>query len=598
MTRLGCIADDFTGASDAASFYALGGCSTALYNEVPDQIENTASDCLVVALKTRTEPCGDAMRHAWEAFRWLESQDVTQIYIKYCSTFDSTAEGNIGPIVDMMLEKLDCPYTILCPALPVNGRTVRDGDLYVNGVPLHESSMKDHPLTPMRDCHIPNLMGAQSKYPSFVVNDALLMGDEALLIQQIEQWTAQHPHFYLVPDCYLPHHLDRIVALFGHLPLLTGGSGLMTPLAQRNSQSAFVDRGVILAGSCSAATLEQIQVFAQSGGRIFQIPVLGLMDATKTAEDIWRSATQGHSDPVLLYTSQPPEELQRTQTLGRERVAAKIESTLAEIAQLAKASGVRRIIVAGGETSGAVTKALGFHSYCVGESVAPGVPILTPQQDDSFQLVLKSGNFGQPDFFLRALAMTEENTRLPSELETACWIAHSLFDRGHTTGATANLSFRCGNHIYMTASGSSFGRLTPDDFAKLDLEGNCVAGKKPSKETPLHLDFYRHAPHIGAIIHTHSTYSVLASTLNASDHDDCIPHYTPYLQMRLGQVALVPYLKPGSEELFQSFRSSLNEYDGYLLKQHGPVVGGKSLLEAFERLEELEESARIAWELR
>ena len=184
-------------------------------------------------------------------------------------------------------------------------------------------------------------------------------------------------------------------------------------------------------------------------------------------------------------------------------------------------------------------------------------------------------------------------------LDQACQIAGSLFARGKTSGSSANMSFLHQDRIYITASGSCFGTLTPEDFAETDLIGR-ASDKKPSKELPLHLALYsRPGNSVQAVIHTHSFYSVLWSCIpHKGKEQDVMPSYTPYLDMKLGAVQLVPFASPGSEELFGIFRNHVTEANGYLLAHHGPVVGGKSLLEAFYALEELEESAKIAWELR
>lgn len=186
---------------------------------------------------------------------------------------------------------------------------------------------------------------------------------------------------------------------------------------------------------------------------------------------------------------------------------------------------------------------------------------------------------------------------LQEKLEAAVWTAHSLFDRNKTTGSSANMSFFHNGQVYISASGSCFGTMTEQDFTAVSMDGTPVTGKKPSKEWPLHLALYKKSQDTGAVIHTHSTYSVLWSFVPSLPEHDCIPMHTPYLQMKLGTVGLVPYEKPGSEALFAAFRERVNDSDGYLLKNHGPVVPGKTIMDAFYCLEELEESARIAWEL-
>lgn len=193
--------------------------------------------------------------------------------------------------------------------------------------------------------------------------------------------------------------------------------------------------------------------------------------------------------------------------------------------------------------------------------------------------------------------MMEQDLILKNKLKSAVWAAHSLFERGKTSGSSANMSFRHEDRIYISASGSCFGTLTAEDFAVIDRNGVLVSGKKPSKEAPLHLALYEASQDTGAVIHTHSTYSVLWSFVPGISEYDCIPGHTPYLKMKLGTVGLVPYEKPGSEALFSAFRERVGTCGGYLLKQHGPVVPGKTIMDAFCCLEELEESARIAWDL-
>lgn len=191
----------------------------------------------------------------------------------------------------------------------------------------------------------------------------------------------------------------------------------------------------------------------------------------------------------------------------------------------------------------------------------------------------------------------ENDDLLEEKCRAAVWAAHSLFERGKTTGSSANMSFRHGNHIYISAGGSCFGTISCEDFAAITPDGVSVSGKAPSKEWPLHMALYERFPDTGAVIHTHSTYSVLWSFVPGLPEYDCIPAHTPYLEMKLGTVGLVPYEKPGSAALFETFGERAGKSKGYLLKHHGPVVPGKTIMDAFYCLEELEESARIAWEL-
>jgi len=232
---LGCIADDFTGASDVASFLSNEGVKTLLINGIaqPENIDFKEFEAIVIALKTRTMEKEKAVNETLNCVDFLDDLGVEQIYIKYCSTFDSTKDGNIGPVVDSVLEKVGQKYTILCPALPENGRTVKNGYLYVNGIPLNESHMKDHPLTPMWESDITKLMKPQSKYNSYVLSEELLMKDNKVLIERLNNWCDSDERFYIVPEFIEDTHGEKIIELFGDLKILTGGSGLMKALGKK-----------------------------------------------------------------------------------------------------------------------------------------------------------------------------------------------------------------------------------------------------------------------------------------------------------------------------------------------------------------------------
>lgn len=407
----GCIADDFTGGSDIASFFAKGGLSTVLYNGVPNDQNAPKADVCVIALKTRTQDTQDAVRDSLDAVKWLKKQGAQQFYVKYCSTFDSTPEGNIGPINDAVIEELGVPYTILCPALPVNGRTVKDGCLYVHGVPLHESTMKDHPLTPMWDYDLVRLMEPQSKFQSLKLPNDLTEKEAINFINKEKQKNDSSP-FYIIPDYKTDEDAEIIVRLFGNLTLLTGGSGLAEPLAKTFEQEMEADefdssdsKALILSGSCSETTRKQIEAYQKSGGKSYFIDPMKLLSGEESVESIW-SAIRSNEGSMLVYSSDSPENVRKTQEKGKEEVAGILEKTTAELAARAVEAGYHRIIVAGGETSGSVTKKLGYTSYHIGKSIAPGVPIMIPTEDTRVRLVLKSGNFGGTDFFLQALSRT------------------------------------------------------------------------------------------------------------------------------------------------------------------------------------------------
>ena len=413
----GCIADDFTGGSDAASFLTAGGMNTVLCSGIPDPgfVLPAGCDAVVVALKSRTQKTSDAVADSLAAIRWLSGQGAEQFYIKYCSTFDSTPEGNIGPVVDAVLEETHTSGAILCPALPANGRVVKDGILYVKGIPLAQSPMKDHPLTPMRKSRISQLMAPQGKYPSLELHRGLLHGDREALQKELAAFVKNKTHYYLIPDYVDDADAEILADIFGNDRVLTGGSGILTPLARRIKkggparmpQPGVGGRALILAGSCSTATNAQTAWFRAQGGRCIRLEDEKLLSGVQTADSLWAAAAT-YSEPVLVYSYETPEGLQAKRDEDGRRLSALIERTLAGLAVRAAAGGVTRIIVAGGETSGAVTKALGYTAFRIGESIAPGVPVLVPLDAPNIRLVLKSGNFGQEDFFGRALAITRQ----------------------------------------------------------------------------------------------------------------------------------------------------------------------------------------------
>ena len=412
MAILGCIADDFTGASDAASFLVKGGMSVQLYNGIPENASDLKPvQAIVIALKSRTQETLQAVADSKHAAQFLLDQGITHLYFKYCSTFDSTPQGNIGPVCDALLEQMKAPYSLLCPSLPVNGRTVSNGRLFVNDTPLDESPMKDHPLTPMWDSRISELMRPQSHY-------------SCQILPRNASWHEPEytEPFYLIPDYETDEDGEKIAKTFGHLPFLSGGSGLLKPLAEyllsgsgtsrQIPATAVPGKALLIAGSCSKMTLSQIAWYQAQNMPSLRMDPLALLNGTQTPEQIWEFI-ETHTDEqhaVLVYSSDTPEMVRRSQELGREKIACMLEQLSARLAEKAVEHGFTRIICAGGETSGAITKGLHFSSYEIGESIAPGVPVMIPALRPDIRLVLKSGNFGQEDFFGRALSMTGQNS--------------------------------------------------------------------------------------------------------------------------------------------------------------------------------------------
>lgn len=439
---IGCVADDFTGAGDVASFFVKAGLVTVLYNGIPDggQTVKEGTQAVVIALKSRTQDRGKAVADSLRAFRWLLQEGARKLYLKYCSTFDSTKEGNIGPVADAVMEEFNYPYTILCPALPVNGRTVEGGKLYVNGILLEESSMRNHPLTPMRESELRRLIEMQSRYKGISMSG-----------KEPEQWKREQEtlcrregHCYLIPDYYEEFHGKEIAREFCNLTFYTGGSGLAEHVGRLMAEKVMADReavvsgeacgigevrgkekicgnenvyskedacgrqeALLLAGSCSEATLRQIRSYEEGGYPCYRIEAGSVLTGEETAEHIWSYVEMHPGENVLVYSSASPEQVKKIQEKGKERISFMLEQLTAELAARAAGSGYRRLIVAGGETSGAVIQRLGYQGYWIGRSIAPGVPVMIPLEDTGMRLVLKSGNFGQDDFFSRAVKELE-----------------------------------------------------------------------------------------------------------------------------------------------------------------------------------------------
>ncbi len=418
---LGCVADDFTGASDAASFLANHGMKTLLFNGMPSGGEMlTGCDAAVIALKTRSIPAGEAVRETQAAFDWLKAHGAHQFYFKYCSTFDSTPQGNIGPVADSAMEALGAGYTLLCPALPVNKRVVKDGLLIVDGKPMAQGHMRFHPLNPMWDSRIGKLMEPQSKYPCFILNGAALAGPKEEILRNAEELAAKNTHCYLVPDYETEEQGRRIAEVFGGCRLLTGGSGILAHIADQFAEkygllegemckTGTSGRGIVLSGSCSKATRAQIFEYKKAHRACAVFPER-LRSGEQTASGLWQTALKHPEEAVLFYTAgvEDGEDPTAVPAERRDENARLLEKAMAALARLAYDAGLTRIIVAGGETAGAAAKELGFDAFFIGESIAPGVPVMVPLAEPHMRLVLKSGNFGQADFFERALSKTAE----------------------------------------------------------------------------------------------------------------------------------------------------------------------------------------------
>ncbi|WP_299391750.1 3-oxo-tetronate kinase [Pelagibius sp.] len=414
---LGCIADDLTGATDLALMLMRGGMRTLQVIGVPDDAGSLPqADAVVVALKSRTIPAEEAVAQSLASAEALLAAGARQLFFKYCSTFDSTDRGNIGPVTEALMERLDCSFTLACPAFPATGRTVYLGHLFVGNLLLSDSPLKDHPLTPMRDPNLVSVLSRQTgRSVGLVPFDVVDRGADVLteaFREAEEAGTA-----IAIVDAVSDRHLHTIGEAAAELPLITGGSGVAIGLPEtfrRRGQIASDDpvagfappkgRAAILAGSCSAATQEQVAEARAAGVPALRVDPQDLASGqTGVAEILAWAAEQGGEGPLLVYSTAAPETVRSVQDrLGRDAAGALVEEALAQVACGLVDQGVRRLIVAGGETSGAVVQALGVRVLEIGPEIDPGVPWTVAAGTPSLALALKSGNFGAPDFFVKA----------------------------------------------------------------------------------------------------------------------------------------------------------------------------------------------------
>ncbi|MBT8411894.1 MAG: four-carbon acid sugar kinase family protein [Octadecabacter sp.] len=403
---LGCIGDDFTGSSDLANTLAKQGMRTVQYTGVPDGPADSDVQAGVVALKTRSIPAADAIAQSLAALEWLRAQGCAQIYFKYCSTFDSTAEGNIGPVAEALADAMGARAVIVCPAFPGTGRSIYQGHLFVNDTLLSESGMQNHPLTPMTDPDIRRVLAAQAKGPVGHVDAAtVLSGAQAIRASLDAQ--ADNGTRLIVVDALQDADLMQIGMAAKGLKLITGGSGAALGLPANFGIKAGADapwRGedgtcVILSGSCSVATRGQIAHHKVSHNAL-EITADMLFEGDMTAQSAAQWAMETGGLP-LIYSSADPQIVRAAQQkYGRDRSAEAFEAFFAEIARICRAAGLRKLLTAGGETSGAVVEGLNLTQLQIGPEIDPGVPALRASED--LVLALKSGNFGGVDYFEKA----------------------------------------------------------------------------------------------------------------------------------------------------------------------------------------------------
>ncbi|CAB3837636.1 3-oxo-tetronate kinase [Achromobacter sp. SIMBA_011] len=412
--KLGCIADDFTGATDLANNLVRAGMRAVQTIGVPVGALETPADAVVVALKTRTLPAAEAVAQSLAALDWLRAQGAEQIYFKYCSTFDSTPEGNIGPVADALLTALGSDFTIATPAFPDNRRTVFKGYLFAGDVLLNESGMQHHPLTPMSDANLVRVLSAQTRRKVGLIDYAVVARGSDAIRTRIEALRREGVEIAIVDAISNDDLLALGPALKG-MPLVTAGSGVAIGLPVNWGLAPGAAIGLpresgaqaVVAGSCSIATQGQVAAFIAAGGPALSLDPLRIAAGDDVVADAlaW-AAPRLRDGPVLIYSTARPDAVQAAQaSLGAARVGALVEDAIARIAAGLARLGVRQLIVAGGETSGAVVQALGLTQLAIGEQIDPGVPWCAGQASAvgaRLSIALKSGNFGGVDFFTRA----------------------------------------------------------------------------------------------------------------------------------------------------------------------------------------------------
>lgn len=419
---LGVIADDYTGASDIANTIAKGGGGTGglaavQFLGIPEKPAPEACEAGIVSLKSRSIPAAEAVAQSLAAYRWLKAQGCRQIIFKYCSTFDSTPEGNIGQVGEALAAEMGVKGVIACPAFPGAGRTIYQGHLFVGDRLLNQSGLENHPLNPMTDADIRRWLTLQTKTPVGLASIATVhKGAEALKAALAE--AAARGETLVIVDVLSDADLLTIGDAVTDAPLLTGGSGIALGLSRnfirkglaKGAGSAFRPTGgaeAILAGSCSRATLGQIAQHRKAHPTL-NIDVGAVMAGTMTVETLTTFIRTNEGKAPLIYSSQPPETVAALQArYGREAVAHALDALFARTARALVEGGIRRLVVAGGETSGAVVTALGLDALAIGPEIDPGVPALSATSGPALALALKSGNFGAVDFFEKALRIME-----------------------------------------------------------------------------------------------------------------------------------------------------------------------------------------------
>ena len=417
--KLGCIADDFTGATDLANNLVRSGMRVVQTIGVPTTPLTADVDAVVVALKSRTVPKAEAIAQSLEALKWLQAQGsegrVPQIYFKYCSTFDSTPDGNIGPVTEALMNALDTDFTIATPAFPDNGRTVFKGYLFAGNVLLNESGMQNHPLTPMQDANLVRVMQAQTQRKVGLIDYKTVAQGEAAIRERISALRTEGVGVAIV-DATSNADLLLLGPALKDMPLITAGSGVaiglptnfgLKPSLQASHLPAASGMQAVVSGSCSVATNAQVAHFKATGRPALAIDPASLMKGQSKAvvqQVLAWAAPLLKDGPVLVYSTAEPEAVKQVQAqLGVAEAGALVEHALAAVSRGLVDLGVQQLVVAGGETSGACVQALGIAQLQIGPQIDPGVPWChSSSAAGGLHIALKSGNFGSDDFFTKA----------------------------------------------------------------------------------------------------------------------------------------------------------------------------------------------------
>ncbi|MGF7163012.1 uncharacterized protein YgbK (DUF1537 family) [Rhodoligotrophos appendicifer] len=411
---LGCIADDFTGASDLANTLAKGGMATTQFVGIPSDEAAIGCEAGVVALKTRSIAPSAAVEQSLAALHWLQRQGCTQILFKYCSTFDSTPEGNIGPVAEALADALGAEIAVVCPVFPETGRTLYQGHLFIGDRLLDQSGMEHHPLNPMTDPDIRRWLRRQTRGEIGLVPYEIVRRGSAAIDAALAQESASGRRLVVV-DAITPADLRAIGAAIAGHRLVTGGSGIAVGIpdnfrkearlgAGRRSFSGLAGPGIALSGSCSPASRAQLARHLEDHPGLAVEPTT-LMGATLTVADALHFVRSHQAAAPIVYSTADPQTVAEAQArYGREALAARIEEFFGTLAVELVANGVERLAIGGGETSGAVVTALGLRSLEIGPEIDPGIPALAAKAGArDIRLALKSGNFGAPDFYAKAL---------------------------------------------------------------------------------------------------------------------------------------------------------------------------------------------------